>query len=316
MDSVVPDDGLKTKTYMLTGVAEEVFTHKTTIVNKAYKTQLSKVVEDILKNYLKTQKQVFTEPTKGIQEYIVTDKRPFAAIKDILVRSVSERRKSSAYVFFEDHNGFNFCTMEFLFSMDPVARFTNYTSPAYSIIPSNFRNIYGYTLPDTFDTAMKLGRGAFTSTLKYIDLETQNYSTKDVSPDVKSMKRGESPLSSSDRFKQLFSNSGMVQYIPKDMRKPDTYIDEMLPNRAAYAAELDQQRLHIAILGDSTLSVGQKIYVELMNVDGTTGPKRPDPLLAADYIITKLIHIIRPVDAQPRYTQSAELMIAAYKRQV
>lgn len=316
MTDANPASNLKIKAYNITGVATEVFAHKSNLIQKHYNTTNDEIVKDIFTSFLGSSKPLITEATKGIQDYIVTNKRPFVAIMDVLKRSVSDQHQSSSFVFFENQRGYNFRTLEDLFSQPTVASFTNNDTTADSIFRVIFRNILGYNLPDQFNTAQKVGAGAFASTVKTLDLQSMLFGTGDVNPDVSSMARGMKNAMSSSAFKNAMQSSGISAFIPKDLFKPDTFIDNMIPQRGAYAAEVDQSRVHVRIFGDSTLTVGDKVNLQIATNSGITGPKLPSDMIAGDYLVTKLISIILPSNRKPRYTQTMECQSAGYASSV
>ena len=61
---------MKSKQYTLKCVSEEAFHAKTNYVQKNYNTQISGMVKDIVKDYLKSNKEVEVEETKGSQKII------------------------------------------------------------------------------------------------------------------------------------------------------------------------------------------------------------------------------------------------------
>lgn len=316
MTDANPVSSLKSKAFMITGVATEVLAHKTTLVNKSYNTNCSDMVKDIFQKFLNSNKSLTVEQTKGIQQYIVDNKKPFVAIKDILLRSVSQNHESSSYVFFENAYGYHFRTLEDLFSQQAQITFTNAEVTSQSIFQVNFRNILGYNLPDQFNTAEKLGKGAFASTLQTFDLKTLLFGTNVIKPNTSSMKFGMSNPLSSDSFKQSHSTSGVKRFVPKDSTRPDTGIDEMIPKRSAYAAEVDQGRVIINIFGDSSLTVGTMVNLQITQTNADTSLNIASPLIAGDYLITKLKHLILPPDARPRYRQLLECVSGGYASQV
>jgi hypothetical protein len=302
-----PAPNLKTKAYRLVGVAMEVIRHKTSLVDKSYRTQYSAMVQDIFQTYLQSGNSLEVEQTKGIQHYTVTNKKPFVSIKDILSRSVSDSHESSSYVFFENQQGFHFVTMEQLSGQGPHCTYSNYEVVNQSIFQLNFRNILGYKIPDAFKVAEKLGLGAFASKIQWYDHESLKYGFKIVQPNVQGMTRPQP-----DIMTQGPHTPGIHHFVPKDLRKPDTFLDEMIPKRAAYAAEMDQIRIIVRAFGDSTLTVGQTVDLQLMMTTGQTSTREPDRLLAGKYLVSKLNSIILPGDVRPMFTQVMELLGGGY----
>lgn len=307
---------MKTRAYNLTAVAKEVMAHKTTLVNKSYNTTNDNMVKDLIQNFLGSNKNVITEATKGIQQYIVSNKRPYTAIKDILLRSVSDKHNSSSFVFFENATGIHFRTLEDLFSQGSIATYTNNEVVADSIFRVIFRNIIGYSIEEQFNSAKKAGQGAFSSTVQTFDLKSLLFGSGTISPDVQGMVKGMNGLMNSPTFRSVMGKSGLSSFIPNNTMAPQTFIDQMVPQRRAYAAEMDQYRLNVRIFGDSSLTVGTKVNLQIMQNTGDTGVNVPHPYLAGEYLVTKLKHVILPLDAKPRYTQLMECVSGGYAKSV
>ena len=303
-----PTAQLKNSAYTLMGVAVEVLKNKTTLVNKIYKTNNDAMVRDLFTSYLGSGKPLVTEPTQGIQDYTVTTRKPMTAIMDILARSVAETHQSSSYLFYEDHNGYNFVTLEQLCGQGSVASFTNYEVVADSIGHNSYRNIISYSLPEVYRVADKLSVGAFASIVKKYDFGDLLYGNLEVIPNVQSMVRTMPALFSSPSFKSQWTTPAYYHFTSLDSIKSPTNINTMLPLRTAYAAELDQLRIVARIYMDSSLTVGQVITLNLMQTTSETGPREADTLLAGNYLISKLSTVILPIDVRPTATQILELV--------
>ena len=311
MRNANPTAPLKNKAYTLVGVAVEVLKNKTTLVNKIYKTTNDAIVKDLF-SYLSSGKGIVTEPTQGIQEYTVTTRKPMTAIMDVLARSVSEIHQSSSYLFYEDHNGFNFVTLEQLCGGSSVASFTNYEVVADSISHNSFRNIISYSLPEVYRVADKLSVGAFASIVKKYDFGDLLYGNLEVIPNVQSMVRTMPALFSSPSFKSQWATPAYYHFTSLDSVKSPTNINTMLPLRTAYSAEMDQLRIVARLYGDFSLMVGQVVTLNLMQTVSETGPRESDTLLAGNYLISKLSSVILPIDVRPTYTLIAELVSGGY----
>ena len=300
MKDASPSSALKVRAYDIECIALEAFTNKTTLVSKTYNTQLNAVVADLFENFLNSNKSLQTEATQGVQKYIVTNERPFDAINRIRKRSASISHPSSSFLFFENQRGYFYVTLEALFQQGIVASYTDADVGADNFITrNNFRTMLGYNLPDVYDTATKLGQGAFTSTVKKLDMKSLLFSSQDKGSSTGSNR-------SSGGFKGSMSGSGISSFIPKDMFNPDTFIDKMIAPQRAFLAEVDQMKLHIKIFGDSSLTVGQQIGIHIIVNDGSTGPRADSAQISGNYVISKLNSMIFPTDVHPRFIQVIE----------
>lgn len=293
---------LRVKAYKISAVAKEVYTNKKTLVDKAYNTTFDAVVKDLFTSApptgLGSAKPLKTEATQGVQQYVVTNERPFDAINKIRKRSSSVAHPSSTYLMFEDQIGYNFVTLESLFAGPIVAIYDNSNVGAVNLLTDmNFRTILGYNVPELLNMSMKIGQGAFGSIVKTYDLKTSLFGTGPFS-------LGGGGAGGAGGV------AGLSSFIPKDMTRPDTFIDQFIVKQRAFLAQVDQIKLHLKIYGDSTLCVGQQITVNLIINDDTTGPRildnQPPFGIAGNYVIAKIVSTILPTDVSPRYLQILE----------
>lgn len=297
MKDASPTTNQKTKEYNLECVATEVNTHKSTLIQKSYNTNIHNMITDIVSTFLKSSKKVITEATMGIQQYIVQNKKPFEAIHDLVKRSASSTNKSSSFVFFENQAGFNFKTLEGMLKGTSVATYTNNSITADSIYRVIFRNLIGYNLPEQFNTPSKIGSGAFASVTKTMDVKNMNFVNNLLQPAAMNI------ITNSANFIAQFAKSaGQSIHIPTDSRKPPDFIADFLNNQKAFVANLDQLKMTVRIFGDSTIKAGDVITLQMMQVDSSTGNSYLDPVLTGNWLITDLRHIILTSDHKPQYT--------------
>jgi hypothetical protein len=292
IEDAKPSTALRVKALKITAVAVEVTKNKETLVDKSYNTTFDAIVSDVFKNFLGSGKPLKTEATQGVQEYIITRERPFDAINKIRKRSSSTANPSSTYLMFEDQIGYNYVTLESLFKGPIVGIYDNSNVGARNFATDiNFWTIIGYNVPELLNMTMKIGQGAFGSVVKNVDLKTLLFGT------------GPYPIGSGPL-------AGLSSFVPNDLTRPPTYIDQFISRQRAFLAQVDQVKLHLKIYGNSTLCVGQQITVNLIINDDTTNPRQLDnqpPLgIAGNYVIAKIVSTILPTDVSPRYLQILE----------
>ncbi|MDR3502970.1 MAG: hypothetical protein P4L79_10330 [Legionella sp.] len=305
-----PTSNQKTKAYRLDCVSTEVNTHQSTLIQKSYNTNVSNMVQDIVKSFLKSSKHINTEQTMGIQQYIVSNKQPFDAILDLVKRAASSTNKSSTFVFFENQDGFNFKTIEGMLQQAPVSTYTNNTITADSIYRVIFKNLIGYTIPEQFNTPGKIGQGAFASITKTFDFKTMQFVNNLTQP--ANMNYAGSATNSAGFIAKFAQAAGRSMHLPVDSIQPDNFISSFIGNQKAFVANLDQLKMVIRIFGDSTLKAGDMINVNIMQTDGSSGQSYLDPMLSGKWMISDLRHVILPMDAKPQYTCICELTSGGY----
>lgn len=309
---------MKSKVYKLICAPIEVHNSRYSTVSKAYNSNISDIVDDICKNYLKTNKSVDIEDTKGIQEVgnWWPYNKPYSAIDFMRRRAVSADNKSSTYLFFENRDGLNFKTIEKLFAeMDIGDRsFTNDTTVQIDFSKSNFRNILAYNLPKQFDTSSKILN---VRTGKF-DIATLEYKTQDTKFEPNKFKAADGtmkPVNTSD-FNKRKEVPGEYRMIPVDSYKPDSFITDMTPDQMSYVSQLISSSIRLHVYGDSSMTVAQGLEARITEVTKSTEPSREDQYVSGNYLIANLRHIIRPQGVKPRYTCAIEAIKGDFKEAV
>lgn len=311
---------LKSKVYNLVCAPIEVHNSRYLTVSKAYTTNISEIVSDICKSYLKTNRSLDVEQTKGVQEvgYWWPHNKPYAAIDFIRRRAVSADNRSSTYLFFENQKGLNFKTIEKLFSEMQVGdrTFTNDSTVQSNFFKSNFRNIIAYNLPKQFDTTHKVLN---VETSKF-DISTLEYKTdkKKFSPgNFKAADSGSMKETNTSKWKGKYDKTpGEKRVVPFDGYKPDTFIPDMTPDQISYISQIASGSLHLHVYGDSSMTVGQGLEAKLTEVLKSSEIAGDDKYLSGKYLIMNLRHIIRPQGAKPRYTCAIEGIKGDFKESV
>jgi len=276
------------------------------------------MVEDICKTYLQTDKKLDIQQTKGVQKIIVTSKPPFEAINYMRKQSMSVDDKSSLFVFFENIDGIHYKTVESLFSGDVGDRtFTNDQTIHTDITASNYRNIIDYKQDQQFDLTKRLHTGGLAHEIKSFDFKTLTYKSAITKFAPAIFKAADGILKNPDNnqtIKRWGANAGSNSWVFKDSGNPDTFISDGLGARQNTIALMGQGFLHLHVLGDSAISAGQMINVNLLdNTSYGSGPAL-HPQLSGKYLIAFIRHIIMPEGSSPRYTCAIEAMKGGYKQ--
>jgi hypothetical protein len=316
-----PSNNMRTKTFSIDAVSEEVMIDKTVQVCKSYNTTISSMVSDILTQFLKTKKKIDVQNTRGVQKFLVPSERPFGAIKMLRNRSISVEDKSSMYVFFENADGFHYKTIEKLFSDGQVGDRVFYNDPtlATDITKSSFRNILSYEQPDQFDLASRLRTGGLAHEVKKFDIKTLEYKTKTVTFKASDYKSADGAFKSPDLSKTISKygkKAGSDSWVIGDSGNPDTFISDGLGARQNMAALLGQGFLHLHVFGDSELTAGQTIDLNILDNNSATADPKLHAQLSGKYIIAHIRHIILPEGTMPRYTCAIEALKGGYRKEV
>ena len=95
IDNQVINESAKSKTYVIRAYSSEFMTSAKQFVTSKLSGNTDDLVRSMCKDYLKTQKQLLVEPTKGTQSLLISRLRPLQAIDMMRKRDVSAKYLSS-----------------------------------------------------------------------------------------------------------------------------------------------------------------------------------------------------------------------------
>ncbi|NBX49733.1 hypothetical protein EBT25_07290 [bacterium] len=311
---LVRDANQKGARYTLRCVSEEHLKNGSATVMTSMNDTIDKMVHNILKNTLRSEKDFILDETKGIQVINFPYMNPLKAIDMLRQRAVSKAFASSVYVFFENQSGFNFKTVESLIkegkkNLGSRSFITLNNPEATPAIKANaFRTIQAYELLSNADANQKIAEGMFKSITKTFDLDAKKVESKtatlnDVMGAFTSINKKEMP--NTDTFIEKATEGLPKQFFTiKDTTRPDQFIDAAMAGRNSFAVMMNANVLRIKIHGDSGLKAGDIIHLTLPSPSGQT--KKSEDQSTGYYLITRLRHNITAGD-KPFYQMSCDV---------
>lgn len=306
---------LKSKIYRLVCLSKETLEARTNIVSKSWNTQISGMIGDIFKTYLKSSKPINIEATKGVQRYISPEIKPYDVIKKLRKRAVSLENKSSNFVFFENAEGFNFVTIESLLKKDIIKKLKHVDTVGTSIPQTVDNNIISYHIKKQTSAIDRIGLGSLNTVVKTFDIRTKKYTTEIKKATEKDF--GILGNITSNFFNKTFgSKPGKSIFVTKDSMDPATHLTEGMPNKSAHLAALMQNQINLEVHGDTIYKAGKCIWADIPKSVSTTGLHVNESLISGKFLIAKLAHVIRTPDIRPRYVVSMECLKMGYENGV
>ena len=307
--NVMASETYKSKTMKLICASEEAFYASGGVDSKGYiqksyqRKLISDNVNDVLTSYLNTTKNVNIEPTKGVQNIIAQNEKAWEFIDRIRRRSVSSTDSSSSYVFFENKDGFNFVTIEKMFTGPVVKNFVFDNTTAADIMKLSDNNIFGYKLPHMFNAMDRIDKGTMSSRVSSFNFETNEYSQKTIkSPGASDPSGGKNNWNTAAFESKFGKYPGRASVLPYDNRLPISNIPDSTPNQLAYSGNLMQNMVSFRVFGDTKLKAGDRINAAIPASSSLTTGGKLDSDMAGDFIIASIRHIINPIGMHPRYT--------------
>lgn len=272
------------------------------VVGASFDTVISDMVPHILNRYLSSSKPVICDPTRGSQQITIPKLPPFQAIDMLRQRAISAQYVSSSYVFFENQAGFNFKTIEGLYKDGlpqigaRVYNIQDNPNADEAARTKEFRTIKSHQIIKRSDSVRKTTQGAFRSVTRVFDIATKKFET--INYDVKksfpmfSTAAGKL-MSNTDEHVDQFAGTTPRQFLGiRDGSRPDNFITENIGVRNSFVELINDDLTRILIHGDTGLKIGDVIRLDLPRIDGLTARRTPDRLMAGNYLVVRLRHMI------------------------
>lgn len=314
---------LRYKTYMLEAVSQEFLINANQFMTQKMTGDASFLVQGILQKQLATQKNILVEPTRGIQDLLVSRLRPLQVVDMLRSRAVSKNYYSSSFVFFENRRGFNFVTMEYL--GDQLQKNVNdkifYYDPAIRVDSKNItmRSVISLDQVRQVDNTIKLAQGALHNIVKRFDIITGQSTSVTYRDDTDGNKfkfASKSPIGlNTSSFQLEYGKTPAISLLtPHSSALPENFINTALGPRHSFVSKMDQNIYHAYVPGDTALIAGDVITVNVPAVSGSTGPAETSRLTTGNYIMSKVRHLIKRDDnGSFTYHNSLELIKGFYE---
>lgn len=271
--------------------------------------------------YLKSEKPIKKESTKGIDTVNVSKLKPFQAIDKIRRRSVSASHASSSYCFYENRLGYTFATVEKIiaegkkdpsvttgdrnFFLDSVSKNKASDTDWRTILGwehvqmENILDMVAYGGLVNNSWSFNINTGVFE---KYTFNKAQNDSNFTASSESFNLLKtvADELGNSADEHA-----SGSVSLIPITNERESQRVEKNSFLKA-YTMKMLSNMMNIHIHGDSVLGAGSVINIDFPVISDIT-EKKQNKLISGNYLITQIRHIIIPT-GKPKYSQACEIL--------
>ena len=306
----------KTSIYVLQGISSESITAATLgKINTSFEAPIETIISTLLRKYIKTDKFLHVEKTKGLAPITIPNLYAFQAIDFLKNRAVSAEVPNSSFVFYENQHGFHFRTIEsLLYTKRNDIGSKVFTYDMSSIFPDKeeqtrmFRTIIVLEKKDIVNTVNNI-TGGITNVVKNFDVIT-----KQVEPVAFNFMKNASQIIASDQMATPFNTQEFLGNFMKVSKQAQTIFNvkdsslqsDLLPvamgNKIAYNKLFSTFNIEVLVYGDSTLTVGETLKLNTQQNSGTTGRKGSESKISGTYLITGLRHLITPNPSPVHYT--------------
>lgn len=306
------------ETFTLNLVPREAITNETTRVGKKFPASqpISDSVQNIIKDYLKSDKVNLIDKTQNPYGFIGNLKKPFTILTWLSSKGVPEssgKDSSAGYLFYQTKDGFNFRSIDDLISQEPYEEKFVYTPNVVDFQdPRNNFKILDYGTNKNQDLIGKLERGTYCSyrlffnplTFNYTNPEKGIFKLSDYQKETKNLgKEIELPPISDNsdktlgdipsRYMTAVLDIGTMEknpFIPKDPNVSENCDPFKIQSQAIMRYNiLFTQILEMTIPFNANLRAGSCIECEFPKLDREKRSE-PDTEQSGLYIIKELCH--------------------------
>ena len=298
--------------YVLNFCSEEFLLAEQYRISKSMKGMvISDIITNILNNYVKVgkgkTKQISVEPTLGVYDFILPNKKLFETINWLSTYALPIKNPGADMLFFENGLGYNFSSLQTLYA-NPVYQTYRYdpinienTNPNTKgvNIQQQVTNAMDFEILNLFDTLSAISNGTFANKVITIDPFTRTSSGGTFNYDTyfgtsQNLNKKAITNNYKNRFGQPMYDPvptttpgleiGSLRMSPSNTRqkknvfiaqKPDSVandimVEEYMPNRAAQLALANYTRIKITVPGDPMLNAGRVVTFNSFAIDPKT----------------------------------------------
>jgi hypothetical protein len=300
--------GDKSVVYQLHFISPEAIIDMNKKVSRVFGDKPEVVIDYLTKdeiNGLQTKKKVNVEESSKTIKFISNFWSPTKAIQYV-VNGATNKKDSPSYLFFENRDGFNFVTLDSLYS-NPVYqefvydRYTRDNKPSggdAKNVGQDYKRIDMVSVPLGFDYIDRIKNGLFASKIISYDLTKKQYNVKPFNmfeyfdgsahlnkynvASEKSIFRTNSTFINYPRANSTFSGFGDAT----------NYRNEQKRISMIKAAEAN--KIQIVVPGRCDYTVGQKVNVRLYKVEPLSDKDEDnlDKMFSGNYLIAAVNHYI------------------------
>ena len=299
--------------YSIELVSKEFLTNESLRVVKRYDGRISDSVDKILKEVVKTEKELDIEVTENKFNFIGTNKKPYWTILWLCKKSIPQKQgsvgKSAGYFFFENYDGFKFKSVDGLFDRTPVLKYI-YNNSTSSVVPVGYDGkILKFKSSSGGDFQSNLMMGTYNANNKGFNSKESSYRENPI--DSVAQEAGVTFAGTDFNFvNSLFTadpsritySFDSVGFLPdgKNLqeqleRSSDLDMDKsQIMNQASMRYnQVFTMQLNITIPGDFNLRAGDLIFCDFPEQSSKPN-QETNKRLSGVYLISGLCHHIKP----------------------
>ena len=323
----IPNSNLRSKNVGLRLTSKEYIKDSSIAVSKSYKSSTKDIVKDILQNYCGSDKSIFAEEIKDPPAITIPFLPPFQAIDFMRQRIVSEKYKSSTFLFFETSKGYFLTTVEGIYERDTQKAQTFFQNEAVtqtvkgdagSITDFDSFHIFNnYTVKSSFNINHTLKNGGIGSTISQYDITTKKFQTRVFQNNPTSgifvdSSKGKNPLITQTLYKKFSQDKSKPYFLPFSKYKDtdnntSNFLFDTLAERLCFSNLFTMEKTYIDIPGNTRINAGSIVLLEVPRYDALNAKNGNNQMESGYYLVTACKHSVTNSDTA-KYDTHLELM--------
>jgi hypothetical protein len=304
----------KAKTYMLSCISREAISGRIINVQESYNMPISFIVQNVFSK-LDSINYINAEQTKGNRNIKISSQTVYDAIEMLRKEAVSAVFESSNYMFWQTWSSFHFETLEGMMSSGDVKYLKQDFTIGASINKSVDDNILAWKVVQNFDAMNRAKAGVVNQRVAVFNPNTLSYVVGNFIGNTIS----EMGNWSYDLFRNKFNgeNAGrtVVSYRNPNEKTniPKSYVPETIPNKQLNLAQMQEQMMHMTVIGDPVLEAGRTVFCDVPKITAATDSYgQKEEQMYGRWLISKVEHEIHTAADLPRYVCNLECLKGAY----
>jgi hypothetical protein len=300
--------GDKNVVYTLHFISKEAVIDLNKKISRGFGGKISDIATTIIREPnigLETIKNILVEPTSNSTKYVSNFWSPVKNINYLCDNAVNTNG-SPSFLFFENREGFNFISLETLYTPDVLQTFVNdkYSRDTRAGVGSiknideDFKRILEIRVPVAFDYMDRVRNGMNASNMILYDFTKKQYSVKsfDMLRNYDEQRHlNQFPLISNNNIRRgdsLLINA--TKYFGNFNGFGDVTNTNILQKRISLLKQAEAVKIEIVVPGRVDYTVGKKVTLNLPRLEPTTKLDNDiqDKIFSGTYLIAAINHYI------------------------
>lgn len=276
-------------------------------VSKGFAGNIDAVVEQILKQELRTDKKINIEKTKNTTTYVSNFWTPFTNINFLTKRSISQETESANFIFFESNRGFNYVSVDTLLTQDPKTKYiydNNSRDPSgdgggsVRDIAETLSRINSVKINTAYDYMNRIQSGMYKSRLITHEIVTKTYNVQTMTYEDEFKKHNhlnKYPLSTVNLPSKTFA---FLDTQPRALENFNNFKSDKMKTwylkNIMQMAEMSAYYMDITVAGRSDICVGDIVDIYMYRPTPFNQKDQEEQLLdktfSGRYMVASLCH--------------------------